>query len=63
MDTKRVVEKALAENPEINLVLDIAARARAIEATELPREIGASTEVVAIPCNPQIPVSWGILRD
>jgi hypothetical protein len=62
MDTEQIIKKALNENPDIRLVLDVAARARDTEARELPREIGASTEVVAIPCNPQIPVSWGVLR-
>jgi hypothetical protein len=62
MDTEQIIKRALNENPDIRLVLDVAARARDTEARERPREIEASTEVVAIPCNPQIPVSWGILR-
>jgi hypothetical protein len=62
MDAAEMIEKGLKENPEVRLVLDIAARARETEARELPREIVASTEVVAIPFNPQIPVSWGVLH-
>lgn len=62
MDPKELVRNALRENPDVRLVLDVAARAKDMEAREQPREIGGSTEVVAIPCNPQIPVSWGVLR-
>jgi hypothetical protein len=62
MDAEQIIKKAVNENPDVRLVLDVAARARDTEARELPQEIGASTEVVAIPCNPQIPVSWGVLR-
>lgn len=51
-----MIEKALKENPDVRLVLDIAARARETESRELPREIGAATEVVAIPTNPQCAV-------
>lgn len=53
MRAAEMIEKALKENPDVWLVLDIAARARETEARELPREIGAATEVVAIPTNPQ----------
>jgi hypothetical protein len=61
MNTKQIIKKAMKENPDIRLVLEISARARDMESKELPREMGASTEVVAIPCNPQTPVSWGVL--
>lgn len=58
------IEKALKENPEVRLVLEIAARARDIESREPPRELGAATEVVAIPTNPQCGVkSWSVLED
>jgi hypothetical protein len=57
LDTKQIVEqtieKALHENPDIRVVLEIAARAREIEARELPRELGTATDVVAIPNNSQ----------
>jgi hypothetical protein len=56
MNTEKLVQKVLDENPEVRLVLDIAARARETEARELPREIGTSTEVVAIPINSQAAV-------
>ena len=56
MSGAEMIEKALKENPDVWLVLDIAARAREKEARELPREINAATEVVAIPNNPQCPV-------
>jgi hypothetical protein len=50
------IQKALDENPEIRIVLDIAARARDTEAKEPPREIGASTEVAAQPTHTQCAV-------
>lgn len=56
MNAAEMIEKAVKENPDVRLVLDIAARARDTEARELPREIGAATEVVAIPVNPQCAV-------
>jgi len=56
MGAAEMIEKALKENPDVCLVLDIAARARETEARELPREINAATEVVAIPTNPQCAV-------
>ena len=56
MDTNKTIQKALKENPDLRLVLDIAARARETEARELPREIGAATEVVATPNNSQCAV-------
>jgi hypothetical protein len=62
MNAAEMVDKALKDNPEVRLVLEIAARARETESREFPREISGSTEVAAIPCNPQIPVSWGVLR-
>lgn len=63
VNAAQMVEKVLKENPDVRLVLEIAARAREAEARELPQEIGASTEVAAIPCHPQIPVLWGVLSD
>jgi hypothetical protein len=53
MDTNQTIKKAFDENPDVRMVLDIATRARDTEARDLPREIGAATEVVAIPTNPQ----------
>lgn len=53
MDASKIVQKAMNDNPEVQLVLEIANRARDAEARELPREVGAATEVVALPINPQ----------
>jgi hypothetical protein len=53
VNATELINKALRENPDVCLVLDIATRARETEARELPREIGVSTEVVAIPINTQ----------
>ena len=56
MDVANVIERAIMENPEVRLVLDLAMRAREIEGRELPREIGMATEVTAIPVNSQCAV-------
>jgi hypothetical protein len=56
MKTKQTIQDAIDANPEIRLILEIATRARETEARELPREIGSSTEVVAIPINSQAAV-------
>jgi hypothetical protein len=56
MDANQTIKKAFDENPDVRIVLDIATRARDVETRELPREIGAATEVVAIPTNPQCAV-------
>jgi hypothetical protein len=53
---KELVQSAMIENPEISLILEIAARAREVEAREPPREIHVSTEVAAIPINSQCAV-------
>lgn len=52
MNVSEVIERA-KENPEVRLVLDLAIRARDMEARNLPREIGVATEVAAIPTNSQ----------
>jgi len=53
MNVAEVIEKAKKDNPDFQLVLDLAIRAREMEVRELPREIGVATEVVAIPTNTQ----------
>ncbi len=53
LNTAEMIEKTLKENPEVRLILDIAARARETEGREPPREIGTATGVVAIPSNAQ----------
>jgi|HubBroStandDraft_6_1064221.scaffolds.fasta_scaffold2330911_1 hypothetical protein len=50
---QQIVQQALKDDPEVRLVLEIAARAREAEARELPREVGSATEVVAIPLHSQ----------
>jgi len=62
MSVAEIVEKALKENPDIRLALEAANRARDAESKEAPREIGMATEVVAIPLNPQCPVSLVTLQ-
>lgn len=53
MNATQLIDKALKENPEVLVVLDIAARARQTENRELPREIGVSTDVAVIPTDSQ----------
>lgn len=53
MKTTQLIDKALKENPEVLVVLEIATRARQTEDRELPREIGVSTEVAVIPTDSQ----------
>ena len=53
MDAEKIMQKAIKANPDIQLVLDIAARAREAEARTLPAELNPTTEVVALPTNPQ----------
>jgi hypothetical protein len=53
MNIEKVIESKLKENPEVRLVLQIAARARDLEALEPPREIGLATDIVAIPSKSQ----------
>jgi len=53
MDAEKIVQKAIKANPDIQLVLDIAARAREAEARTPPAELRPTTEVVALPTNPQ----------
>lgn len=59
MKTNQIIRDAVAEHPEIRLILEIAARARETEAREQPRELGLATEVVAIPTHTQ----YGLLSD
>jgi hypothetical protein len=53
MRAAQMIKDALEDNPDILLVLEIAMRARELESREPPRELSASTEVAAIPTNPQ----------
>jgi hypothetical protein len=56
MDAAEVIRKALDENRDVRLILEIATRAREIESKEPPRHVGIATEIVAIPTNSQCPV-------
>jgi hypothetical protein len=51
-----VIQKAIDENPEVRLVLEIAMRARDAESKEPPLDIGMATDIVATPTNSQCPV-------
>jgi len=58
---EQLIQEAIDKNPEISLVLEIAARARELELKEPPRNIGIATETAAIPTNLQYPVSQATL--
>jgi hypothetical protein len=65
MSVEKLIKNALDKNPEIRLVLDIAARARDAESKEPPRNIGVATDIVAIPTNSQClvpPATFGQTR-
>jgi len=49
MDVKKITQEAIETNPEIKLVLEIAARARETEARTPAMELTPSTDVVALP--------------
>jgi hypothetical protein len=51
MTVEKVIRVAAENNPEIRLVLDMAARARAAESAEPPRNVEAMSEIVSIPVN------------
>lgn len=53
----QLIQREMKENPEVSLILEIAARAREVETREPPQEIRVSTEAIAIPATtPQIAV-------
>ena len=56
MDVATVIQKGMDKNPDVQVVLEIAMRARNLESVEPPRSIGMATDVVALPTNSQCPV-------
>jgi hypothetical protein len=56
MSAPDTIRKALEDNPDLRIVLEIASRARELEAKEPPRELVTTTGVVTIPANQQVPV-------
>jgi hypothetical protein len=55
VDVTKLAQRAM-ENPDVRTVLEIAARARDIEAREPAKTIGIATDIIAIPTNSQCPV-------
>jgi hypothetical protein len=53
---ERLMDRALANHPDVALVREISLRARDLEAIEPPRSIGIATDIVAMPTNSQYPV-------
>ena len=48
-----VLMEGLQANPEVQIVMEIAMRAREVEAREPPRDMDMTTETVATPINSQ----------
>jgi len=59
MDTQKIIKKAAKENPDIGLVLEIAARARETEQREPAKELRPATEVGVNPTTAQGIISSG----
>jgi hypothetical protein len=53
---EQIVQQTLKENPEIRLVLEIAARARDAEDKTPPVDFTPKNEVIAVPNNQQFPL-------
>jgi len=53
MKTLEIIDKAVKENPDIALVLEISARAREIEQREPVKELEPATDVAANPTKSQ----------
>jgi hypothetical protein len=53
---EQAVQNAIDKNPDIRLVLEIAARAFEVESKEPPLYTGMATDTVAQPANLQCPV-------
>ena len=64
MNAKQLVRKAVKDNPEVCLVLEIAARAREVEGREPVKELGATTSIGANPTAAQGVIQSGcVLKD
>lgn len=64
MDAQKLIEKAAKENPDIALVIEIAARAREIEQREPARELRPTTDVGVNPTTAQGIIGSGqVLHD
>lgn len=50
------LKAGIAGNPDIQIVLTIAARAREIESSQPAQSIGVATDIVTVPTNSQCPV-------
>jgi hypothetical protein len=49
----QVILQGLMENPEVAMVLEIASRARQVEAQTLPQDFRVSSEVTVVPVHLQ----------
>jgi hypothetical protein len=65
MISKKMIKKAVEENPEVAFVLQISARARDIEQLEqVPLDLTPATDVAANPTNTQGTIASGcVLSD
>ncbi len=53
MSAEQIIKSAIEQNPDIRIVLEIAARARESESKEIPVNIGIANDIAAIPANSQ----------
>jgi hypothetical protein len=53
MNAEQMIKNGTDKNPEIRLVLEIAARAQELESKQPPRDLGMVTETATIPTNSQ----------
>lgn len=56
MEPEKMAQQATKINPDIQIVLEIAARARDTEAMATPHQLGTATEVVTVPTSSQCAV-------
>ena len=56
MKASNLIKRALMDDPEVRLVLEIAVRTRQAESTEPPKNVASTTDIVALPTNSQSPV-------
>jgi hypothetical protein len=60
MDATKIVKQGMKENPELRIVLEIAARARAIEENNPAIDLTPKNDVVTLPSNVQFAVPYGM---
>lgn len=59
MDSMKIIEKAIKENPELALILEVSARAQQAADLEPVKELRTTTDVAANPTTNQGVISLG----